>query len=142
MSDPTQWQKNNDEYLTKMLSWLRLRLQRLALVNRHQNDGAESEEEVTEASLETLHKLAAEIASLESGPLVPALLLLGRHFHLSPFERQTLFLCAAMEFDTRVARLCARAQDDPKKNYPTFALALTLFDEPSWDALSPERPLR
>ena len=38
--------------------------------------------------------------------------------------------------------LCARAQDDPQKNFPTFALALALFDEPSWDALSPERPLR
>ncbi len=53
-----------------------------------------------------------------------------------------LFLCAAMELDTRIAGLCARAQDDPQKNFPTFALALALFDEPSWDALSPERPLR
>ena len=47
-----------------------------------------------------------------------------------------------MELDTRIAGLCARAQDDPQKNFPTFALALALFDEPSWDALSPERPLR
>src|SRR6266853_2077144 len=61
---------------------------------------------------------------------------------LSPFEKNVLLLCAAMELDTRIAGLCARAQDDPHKPYPTFALALALFDEPSWEALSPERPLR
>jgi hypothetical protein len=38
--------------------------------------------------------------------------------------------------------LCARAHDDPQKAYPTFALALALFEQPSWDVLSPERPLR
>ena len=47
-----------------------------------------------------------------------------------------------MELDTRIATLCARAQDDPQRAYPTFALALALFDNPSWDVLSPERPLR
>src|SRR4029079_6436131 len=34
------------------------------------------------------------------------------------------------------------AQADPSRAYPTFALALTLFSDPAWDALSPERPLR
>ncbi len=53
-----------------------------------------------------------------------------------------LLLCAAMEFDTRTAWLCARAQRDATKPYPTFALALALFDDPAWDVLSPERPLR
>jgi hypothetical protein len=46
-----------------------------------------------------------------------------------------------MELDTN-AHLCARAQADPYKLYPTFALAFALFDEPAWDVLSPERPLR
>ena len=47
-----------------------------------------------------------------------------------------------MELDTRIPALCARAQDDPQRPYPTFALALALFDDPAWDVLSPERPLR
>src|SRR6185312_14086007 len=51
-------------------------------------------------------------------------------------------LFRSMELDTRIATLCARVQDDPNKPYPTFALALALFDSPSWDVLSPERPLR
>ena len=53
-----------------------------------------------------------------------------------------MLLCAAIELDTRIAGLCARAQQDPNRTYPTFALVLALFDEPAWDVLSPERPLR
>ena len=71
-----------------------------------------------------------------------ALEMLGKQLGLSAFEQQTLLLCAAVEFDTRIASLCARAHDDPQKPYPTFALALALFDQSSWDVLSPERPLR
>ncbi len=47
-----------------------------------------------------------------------------------------------MELDTRIAGLCQRAQGERNLPYPTFALALTLFDDPSWDVLSAERPLR
>ena len=71
-----------------------------------------------------------------------ALDVLSDRLGLSPFERDVLLLCAAMELDTRIAGLCARAHDDPLKPFPTFALALALFDEPSWHVLSPERPLR
>ena len=38
-----------------------------------------------------------------------------------------LLLAAGMELDTRFGSLCARAQDDPQKPFPTFALALALF---------------
>ena len=72
----------------------------------------------------------------------PALEQLSRRFGLSPFEANVLLLCVAMELDTRIAGLCAQAQGDPQRTYPTFALALALFDEPAWEALVPERPLR
>src|SRR5262249_54309915 len=39
-------------------------------------------------------------------------------------------------------QLCALAQGDAARCYPTFALAMSLFDEPAWDVLSPDRPLR
>ena len=55
-------------------------------------------------------------------------MLLAQRLGLSEFERQTLLLCAAMELDTRIASLCARRKRDPARPYPTFALALTLFD--------------
>jgi AAA+ superfamily predicted ATPase len=72
----------------------------------------------------------------------PALIMLSRLFGLSRFEREILLLCAAMELDTRIPALCAKAQDTVNRPYPTFALALSLFDEPRWDAVSPDRPLR
>src|SRR5205085_5551212 len=72
----------------------------------------------------------------------PALAVLAQRLGLSRFERDVLLLCAGTALDTRVAALCARAQDDPAKPYPTFALALVLFDDPAWVAVTPDGPLR
>jgi hypothetical protein len=83
---------------------------------------------------------ALEAASELDPP--PALLILAQRLGLSPFEQQLLMLCVGMELDTGIAGLCARCQNDPSRPYPTFALAFALFGGASWDALSPERPLR
>ncbi|MFD9567839.1 ATP-binding protein [Streptomyces sp. NPDC059994] len=72
----------------------------------------------------------------------PALVGLGDLLGLSPFERDTLLLCAAPEFDPGIADLYARAQGGPLAPHPTFALALSLFPDPAWDVLSPYRGLR
>ena len=53
-----------------------------------------------------------------------------------------LLLCAAMELDTRFGELCESVRGHPPQRHPSFALAFTLFDQPAWDAMSPERPLR
>jgi len=94
---------------------------------------------VTEEQIAEAAKAMAAAAEIDPPP---ALEMLARRFGLSRFERDVLLLCAALELDTRVGPLCARAQDDPGRPYPTFALALSLFDDPAWDVLSPERPLR
>jgi hypothetical protein len=91
---------------------------------------------------EQVAQAAATMAAAAAMEPLPALHILSRRFGLSPFERDLLLLCAALELDTRIAALCAQAQDDPNRPYPTFALALSLFDDPAWDVLSPERPLR
>jgi len=72
----------------------------------------------------------------------PALVILSQRLGLTAFEQQVLMLCVGMELDTGIAALCARCQRDLSRPYPTFALAFALFDGASWDALSPERPLR
>ncbi|MEK6336870.1 MAG: ATP-binding protein [Acidobacteriota bacterium] len=82
---------------------------------------------------------AMESAAMMEPP--PALLILAERFGLSRFERDVLLLCAAMELDTSIASLCSLAQGN-NRPYPTFGLAFTLFEEPVWEALSPERPLR
>jgi ATPase family associated with various cellular activities (AAA) len=72
----------------------------------------------------------------------PALIALRQKLGLSEFELDIVVLCAAMELDTSVALLCVRAQDEPGRPFPTFALALSLFRSAAWEALSPESPLR
>jgi hypothetical protein len=72
----------------------------------------------------------------------PALEALGDAFGLSRFERTLLLLCAGIELDASVAPLCAAAQGETARTYPTFSLALAALPEPHWSALSPERPLR
>ena len=54
----------------------------------------------------------------------PALVALRQKLGLTQFEQDILVLCAAMELDTSVAALCAQAQGDASRAYPTFALAL------------------
>ncbi|MBN7137877.1 AAA family ATPase, partial [Lysobacter enzymogenes] len=71
----------------------------------------------------------------------PALRALAERLGLSPFETDILLLCAAMELDPSLPALIAAAQGGGP-GVPTFALALRLFDDPSWDALAPQRPLR
>ena len=62
-------------------------------------------------------------------------------FNLSPFERQLLLLCAGMELDPEFATLCAKAQGNANKAYPTLHLALLLFAG-HWSALAPHASLR
>ena len=87
-------------------------------------------------------QLPAAMLAAEGATEPPALVVLGQRLALSDFERETLLLCVAMELDTSIAGLCARAQGDAARPYPTFGLALTLFDHPAWEVTSPERPLR
>jgi ATPase family protein associated with various cellular activities (AAA)/winged helix domain-containing protein len=157
MSGREQWQSNNDAYLAAALEWIRLRLARLAghtpapaagphekhnLCNRLfggapaalTSPDAPGDKEISRAR-EAMDKYAATEPP-------PAAIILKRRFELSDFELETLLLCASIELDTRGAGLCARAHGDPLKAYPTYALALALFEKPVWEALSPERPLR
>ncbi|AFY34117.1 ATP-binding protein [Calothrix sp. PCC 7507] len=161
MNNLESWQKNNEEYLTKALAWLRLCLQRQVqrleagktsphptpLASKRPFLGRShlpalppgSPDVITE---EQISKATAEVADAEALQPPPAMVILRQRLGLSPFEQKVLLLCAAIELDTRIAGLCALAQDNPNQSYPTFALALTIFDQPAWDILSPERPLR
>ncbi len=167
-----EWQQGNERFLSAALAWLRLRLERAAhagseqptvghsaaptadapaprrrIFRRNADPAAPkpevlmlpparvSEEQVNEAA-----KAMEEAASAVSPP--PALVLLAQRFGLSRFERDLLLLCAAVELDTRVGPLCDLAQGGWGRAHPTFALAMTLFEDPAWDVLSPERPLR
>ncbi|HET7504587.1 MAG TPA: ATP-binding protein [Kofleriaceae bacterium] len=75
-------------------------------------------------------------------PAESALDALCTTLRLSPFERDLLVLCAAVELDSTFAAACARAQGDSRRAYPTFSLALGALPHAHWSALSPAAPLR
>lgn len=122
MTDSVQWQLANDRYLVRRIDWLRRRLEGCAtgrsgkpvVARGHQAEGA----------------------------ALSALEILGQRLSLSAFEQNVLLLCAAAELDARIPELCARALGEPHRSYPTFALAIAIFDDPAWEAISPARPLR
>ena len=75
-------------------------------------------------------------------PAGSALAALVSSFELSAFERDVLMLCAGLELDATFAPLCARAQGDPQRPFPTFGLALAALPGAGWEALSPLSALR
>jgi len=86
----------------------------------------------------------ASSSDLEPEPTDPpsALSRLCATFGFSPFERDVLVLCAGMELDASFGSLCASAQGDPSRSYPTFSLALAALEGAHWSALTPAAPLR
>jgi hypothetical protein len=164
MSAPASWQDGNEEYLSTSLARLRQRLASLngqevtltsdlskpentswlhSLIRNPLADSSQKNPGLSSVIAEESGFLAAsDTTAAEEMEPPPALIILSRRFGLSRFEQDILLFCAAMELDTSIAGLCARAQKDQNRPYPTFALALILFDEARWDVLSPERPLR
>jgi hypothetical protein len=77
-----------------------------------------------------------------SMPAPPAIDRLCEVFGLSPFERDILLLCASVEMDSTFAALCNAAQGHSQRSYATFGLAMAIFPDARWSALTPARPLR
>jgi len=91
-------------------------------------------------------KRLAEVRVAASPPRVDApryaVDTLAAAFGLSPFERDILVLCAAIELDSSVAVLCREAQGSQQGPWPTFGLALAALDGAHWTALTPAAALR
>lgn len=172
MNNGANWQEGNARYLAAALVWLRACMEQFAARQQEKavpvvlpppqpaeepksmwrRFGRSPELPARTSKLllaggtgreneEVLRAAAAMQAAADMDP-PPALLILAQRLGLSAFEQQVLILCLGMELDTGVAGLCSRCQKDPARSYPTFALAFALFEGASWEALSPERPLR
>jgi AAA+ superfamily predicted ATPase len=155
------WFDDNNRYLAASLQWLRLKLEELARANgsataaplsaaprrsrfgfgRAAATGSAGEDSPSASKKPSTVNSAERDAAAKAEP-PPALLLLAQRLGLSTFERDTLLLCAAADLDPATGSLFAAAQGNASRSYPTFGLALQLFDEPTWDALSAHRPLR
>ncbi|HZM66419.1 MAG TPA: ATP-binding protein [Nakamurella sp.] len=83
---------------------------------------------------------AAAVAMARAGMSPPpALDDIGAVLELTEFEQDVLLLCAAPELDTGIGTLIADVQG---QQWPSFALAMTVFDNAAWQSRSPNAPLR
>ena len=113
-------------------------------------DGLEANQQRLSAALDRLRGLLERRVGqspqaddeLQAAPVPPALERLVALFGLSPFERDMLLLCAAVELDARFAPLCAALAGDARQRHATFGLALATLEAPHWSALAPAAPLR
>jgi ATP-dependent 26S proteasome regulatory subunit len=133
----SSWQQVNQHYLTTALAQIKQRLEQK--VSQIEGKDAVEASPASPGGIAPLPDLAT-IAAQSSVPT--ALEQLCETFNLSTFEQDILLLCAGMELDSRFPALCALAQGDPQKNYPTFSLALSLLPDAHWSALTPNAPLR
>ncbi|MCP3959161.1 MAG: ATP-binding protein [bacterium] len=125
------WPEANERYLLAAVDVVRAALEHRAarLADRELEDrGAEA-------------RVALERAA-ESLPAPAALERLCSVFDLSTFERDVLLLAAGMETDASFGALCAAAQGDAQRDYPTFRLALDALPGAHGSALSPAGSLR
>jgi hypothetical protein len=72
----------------------------------------------------------------------PALEKICDRLQLSAFDRNVLLLCAGAALMREFGQLCATLQGLDQPTSPTFGIALTIFTDGHWQAITPNRPLR
>jgi hypothetical protein len=138
---PIDWHEANQRYLMARLEVVREAL------TQHSGQAPSPAERSAQRSSEQIERRADDVRqslaeATRALPSRSALDALCEAFGLSPFERDLLLQCAGVELDSAFAQLCAAAQGDSQRAYPTFSLALAALGEPHWSAIIPNAPLR
>lgn len=132
------WNEANQRYLMAAINVVRRALEH--------HIARSQEKQETKHELDTNQDPDQAEQELENAaaamPSPAALELLCTTFGLSVFERDLLLLCAGVELDSTFASVCADAQGDPARPFPTLSLALAALPEAHWSALTPAAPLR
>ena len=126
-----RWQEANQRFLMGALAPIRDAVERRAGLTGEKNGPA--------GSSETVRSSLADAAAEMTSPA--ALQTVTERFGLSEFERKVLLLCAGVELDAGLAEAC-RAANGGGSIRPSFALAMAIFDDAHWSALTPASPLR
>jgi len=127
-----QWTENNQKFLVESIAEIKQLLkQHISKMEKKNPEEAKIEYEIG-----AIHPDWTDAESLSTIDSICKL------FSLTDFEKSILLLCAGVELDSEMAYLCARAQGNSSNTYPTFGLALQIFSDSHWSALSPMSPLR
>ena len=124
---PTDWIRDNQQYLMTAIGQIRLLLEYFA------QQSESSEPPTPPPSLAWPEPLLGTEAALDR---------LCRVLGLSPFERSVLLLCMGAELNRLFGILCAQIYGSGQTAAPTFGLALSILPAAHWSALRPEAPLR
>lgn len=130
------WNEANQRYLMAALGVVR---EALELHIFRSNDApleSANRENVVYAAQQELSDASAAM------PSPAAVELLCSMFGLSAFERDVLLMCAGVELDSTFASVCAKAQGDSSRAFPTFSVALAALPDAHWNAMIPTAPLR
>jgi ATP-dependent 26S proteasome regulatory subunit len=131
-ADETDWFELNRRSLSAEVAIVAARLRLHAFQGEDPGPAKEDVEAAGQRADEARQRLPAD----------SALEVLTQTFGLSAFERDLVALCAGVELEGQMAALCAEAQGDGRKAYPTFGLALAALPDGHWSALAPTGPLR
>ena len=134
------WIEANQSYLTAALAVVHATMECYIAARAEGSSTNLSHKQEVEEQRSAAQRALREAASAMPKPSTVEAL--GSLFDLSPFERDILLLCAGMEFDSSFVPLCAAAQGDGTKAYPTFSLALAALPQSYWSAIAPDAPLR
>jgi ATPase family protein associated with various cellular activities (AAA)/winged helix domain-containing protein len=132
------WNEANQRYLMAALGVVREALE-LHIFRSQKNEDA-AQQEGCESKAHAAQQELRDAASAMPSP--SALEMLCSMFGLSAFERDLLLLCAGIELDSKFAAVCAQAQGEPSRAFPTFSLAFSALPEARWNAMVPSAPLR
>jgi hypothetical protein len=125
------WYEANQRYLMQAIAEVRREIKK----SLHTNDETSGDRNASLAPF-------TEESALPPMPGPSALETLCSALELSSFERKVLLMCAGVEMDSSLTALYARINRDERRTQPTFGLALGIFPDAHWSALSPARPLR
>jgi hypothetical protein len=128
------WREANQRYLSAAIALLRETLEcHVARVQGKTNGEVPFDLDSAQLALEAAGRALPSPAALD---------IVSTTFRLSAFERDLLLLCAGMELGSEFSAVCAAAQGNAQRTYPTFSLALAVLPDAHWSALTPAAPLR
>lgn len=138
-----EWSAANQQYLMAAIDQIRLLLEQVLSRSDDSNDLTETQPtQQTAPSAEARIVWPDFIAPRSAPDSKAAIATLSQAFHLSPFERSVLLLCLGAELSRTFGLLCAQIYGSGQTACPTFGLALSIFPQAHWSALTPAAPLR
>ncbi|HOZ97727.1 MAG TPA: AAA family ATPase [Niabella sp.] len=126
-----QWVEDNQQYLSLQVQLIRKLIEK-------KNSDKDASSKISD-EIKKLKSRASSLVKKMKWP--PALESLAEIFGLSAFEKDILLICAGVELDSEIGPTIMKFNNNENPS-PTFAFALSIFENAYWSAISPHASLR